>query len=71
MKFIYSYGGYARETVRNIRQKFPDEDVFFVDDMPIDQAISYEQARKLAKNQDATFVIAFANAKLRKQKPNR
>lgn len=68
MKFIYSYGGYARETMRHIKQQFPNEEIIFVDDTPRDQAIGYEQAKKLAQNTDAAFVIAFANATLRKQK---
>ncbi|MCF6304001.1 MAG: acetyltransferase [Rhodobacteraceae bacterium] len=68
MKFIYSYGGYGRETVQNIRHQFPDEEIFFVDDAPHDPAISYANACDLAQGSDAAFIIAFANAKLRRQK---
>ena len=68
MKFIYSHGGHARDFARNVQQKFPGEQVYFVDDAPVGVAINYENACELAKNADAEFVIGFANAKLRKQK---
>jgi len=67
MKYIYSYGGYAREFYRCVAMQFPEESIFFVDDSENNTTLTYKQA--LDKNiSEAEFVIGFADPKLRKAK---
>ena len=68
MKFIYSHGGYAREFARCARDDYSAEEIHFVDDAPGEGAISYEQALALDPKRQASFVIGFAGAALRRQK---
>lgn len=68
MIFIYSYGGYAREFARLIRFQYPSEKLFFIDDEPTGEAISYQKALKLKGDQTAKFVVGFADGNLRRSK---
>lgn len=67
MKFIYSAGGFAREFIRLVRYKYPDEKIHLVDDNAAEGALTYAQARDLSGGK-ADFIIGFANSRLRKQK---
>lgn len=68
MKFIYSNGGFAREFARCIRDANPTEDIFYVDDAPSDNAISYDEARQRGADEAGAFVIGFSNGSLRRRK---
>ena len=67
MKIIYSYGGFARETIRLIRAQFPGEDVIAVDDAPFGESISYAEAKSRAHGTNAAFVVASADAATRRK----
>ncbi len=70
MKFIYSFGGHAREYHRILHEKHPDEDIIFVDDAPQTGAITYAQALALDPKRQASFSIGFADPALRRKKTN-
>lgn len=67
MKIIYSYGGFAREAIRLIREQYEGEQVLAVDDAPFGDSINYEQAKALASGKDAAFVIASADSATRRK----
>lgn len=71
MKFIYSHGGFAREFARCLRDANPTQDIFYVDDTPMDDAISYEEALERSTGKASAFVIGFADATLRRRKTER
>lgn len=71
MIFIYSYGGYAREFARLVRLQHPSEKVFFIDDVPTGEAISYQKALELKGNRTARFIVGFADGKLRRSKTDK
>ena len=71
MKVIYSYGGFARESIRLIREQFPDEQILAVDDTPFGASVSYEKAKRLAEGNNASFVIGSADAAARRRHTKR
>lgn len=68
MRLIYSHGGYAREFVKHLRATEPLCEIVFVDDMPGDGAIGYEDALAQYGPDEAQIIIAFAGAALRRTK---
>lgn len=71
MKFIYSNGGFAREFIRIVRDKYVGQEVIIVDDAESIGTIGYDAARQLARENAGEWVVGFANGDLRKQKTNR
>jgi sugar O-acyltransferase (sialic acid O-acetyltransferase NeuD family) len=67
LKIIYSYGGFAREAIRLIREQYKGEEVIAVDDAPFGRSVSYQEAKNIAAGQDASFVIASAEASTRRK----
>ncbi|QYX56783.1 acetyltransferase [Roseovarius sp. SCSIO 43702] len=68
MKFVYSHGGFAREIMRSVRENFPNDKIFFVDDNATGDAISYDEALNRRAESASSFVIGFADSNLRRQK---
>lgn len=68
MRFIYSHGGYAREYMRCAQKQFSDEEIYFVDDNPGGDAITYEKACSMDVNRSAKWNIGFADCKIRRMK---
>ncbi|MCP3893221.1 MAG: acetyltransferase [Bacteroides sp.] len=71
MKFIYSNGGFAREFIRSVRDKYVGQEVIIVDDAESEGTIGYDAACQLAHETSGEWVVGFANGDLRKQKTNR
>lgn len=71
MKFVYSAGGYARELLRIIKLNYRSEEIMLVDDAGIDGSIAYDSALELAKAEECSFTVAFADHKLRREKVDR
>lgn len=67
-RLIYSHGGYAREFAKHLRAADPLDEIIFVDDMPSDGAIGYEDALIKYGPDKAQIIVAFAGAALRRSK---
>ena len=71
MKFIYSNGGFAREFIRCVRDRYDGERVIVVDDAESAGSIGYDAARNLAQDNLEEWIVGFANGELRKRKMER
>jgi sugar O-acyltransferase (sialic acid O-acetyltransferase NeuD family) len=71
MKFIYSNGGFAREFIRCVRDRYDGERVIVVDDAESAGSIGYDAARNLAQDDLGEWIVGFANGELRKRKMER
>lgn len=72
MKLVYSSGGFAREFVRLFWDRYPSEEILFVDDNPGQGALNYKQALEAASRSrtQPEISIGLADPKLRRQKCN-
>lgn len=68
VRFIYSFGGYAREFSRCVRQQYPGDKIVFVDDGDCPGAIGYHEACNSADPDHDRWIVGFASAELRKAK---